>query len=233
MAKAGTAQSNAEGARDHRVAAEAGQAITGGKYGLVTRNIPTTSSRWYGANPIIAFYVYGNPAPQGSKEAKGTYKVGNGKSRTRLVEANKRLKPWRSAIREAMESLIADIPDWAAIDYPVRVEATFTMPATKASVARGDVYHTGVPDLDKLERGLGDSIAPERVPNSFGKNKDGSVPQGVDIKAVRATETALRRSRSLLRDDSLIVNWDATKVYPGTTPMSLRSPGVFVAIYRA
>ena len=232
------AQAKREQARADKkqeAAAQAGAMATGGTHGLWLGEAPTMEARWYGAAPIIQVYVHGNPAPQGSKREAGRIQLGGGKSRTRLVEASKGLEPWRNAIRAAMEDIIRDIPGWKPIAFPVRIQAAFTMPDSAAARKRGDVFHTNTPDLDKLQRGLGDALSPTPLPPSFGKpkGKGAMVPPPTELRALRAAEMERRRAKCFLSDDSQIVSWDAVKVYPSRSPISLPSPGVFFAIYRA
>lgn len=66
---------------------------------------------------MIAFDVYGEPAPQGSKRH-----VGGG----RMIESSAKVKPWRqdvvAAAREAMADLITFAQAWA-VENDVRLGA--------------------------------------------------------------------------------------------------------------
>lgn len=99
---------------------------------------------------MFYFRAYGRPAAQGSKRY-----LGNG----RFVEASKYLKPWRetlaTAIWAAQETHKAATGDYARFTEPVVVEAVFLMAKPK-SVAR--LWPGISPDLDKLQRALGDSL---------------------------------------------------------------------------
>ena len=102
--------------------------------------------------PVIGFVVYGQPAPQGSKRI--TYRNG----RPVVKEASDSLAPWRDSVRTVARQAIRawssrQEKSWEPLDCPVLVQAVLTMPATEASRRRGDVFPTGVPDVDKLERG--------------------------------------------------------------------------------
>lgn len=105
----------------------------------------------------VQFNVYGIPAPQGSKT-----KMPNGA----MVEAasavgRAKLTDWRSACATAA----ADEVNHGAAPFtgPVGVRVTFRFPTpksrTKAQQAASLGYKVGKPDLDKLCRALGDSLA--------------------------------------------------------------------------
>lgn len=99
---------------------------------------------------MFHFRAFGRPAAQGSKRY-----LGNG----RFIEASKYLKPWRetltTAIWAAQETYKEQNGDYARFTGPVVVEAVFLLAKPK-SVAR--LWPTTSPDLDKLQRGLGDSL---------------------------------------------------------------------------
>lgn len=102
--------------------------------------------------PVIGFVVYGQPAPQGSKRI--AYRNG----RPVVKEASDSLAPWRDSVRTVARQAIRawssrQGKSWEPLDCPVLVQAVLTMPATEASHRRGDVFPTGAPDVDKLERG--------------------------------------------------------------------------------
>ncbi|HLP97629.1 MAG TPA: RusA family crossover junction endodeoxyribonuclease [Sideroxyarcus sp.] len=91
---------------------------------------------------MIRLRVYGDPAPQGSKRH-----VGNG----RMVEASKKVGPWRKAVSEAVDGLALFEP----LDGPLEVDVTFYVPRPR-SVKR--MLPHVPPDLDKLLRGLFDAL---------------------------------------------------------------------------
>ena len=91
--------------------------------------------------------VYGYPAPQGSKTAI----VRNG--RAIMFEANKRLPEWRETCLMACSSAAKEHA--TPILGPVQVELTFIMPRPKSTLRK---YPNTAPDLDKLIRGVGDSL---------------------------------------------------------------------------
>lgn len=93
------------------------------------------------------FTAFGDPAPQGSKRY-----VGNG----RFIEASSKLKPWRSAVADAVFLEFVRSGDETPFTEPVVVEATFRMPKPK-TVKR--LWPSIAPDLDKLQRALGDAMS--------------------------------------------------------------------------
>lgn len=94
----------------------------------------------------IYFTAFGDPAPQGSKN------VYNG----RLVEASKKLKPWRAAVADAVFRTFVATGDDTPFTEPVIVYATFYLPRPK-SVKR--LLPSVPPDTDKLCRSLGDAMS--------------------------------------------------------------------------
>jgi Holliday junction resolvase RusA-like endonuclease len=94
---------------------------------------------------VIQVFVPGTPQPQGSKQG---FIRGN---RVVLVEANKKLKPWRALVKEALEAANVTCQP---IPAPVTLEVIFFMPKPK-SVKRE--YPSVKPDLDKMIRSINDS----------------------------------------------------------------------------
>lgn len=89
----------------------------------------------------LLFRVNGLPAPQGSKRH-----VGNG----RMIEASKKVGPWREAVKEAVSSL-----SFTPFDGAIAIDIKFYLPRPK-TVKRPKP--TVPPDLDKLVRGLFDAL---------------------------------------------------------------------------
>lgn len=89
----------------------------------------------------LLFRVNGLPAPQGSKRH-----VGGG----RMIEASKKVGPWREAVKEAV-SLLSFTP----FDGPLFIDIQFFVQKPK-TVKRE--RPTVPPDLDKLVRGLFDAL---------------------------------------------------------------------------
>lgn len=178
--------------------------------------------------PVLSFVVYGIPAAQGSKRYAGHR---NGKPV--LKEQSDAVAPWRDAVREMARQAIqawvkAHGRPWASLDEAVMVSAVVTVPATGASTTRGDVYATGTPDLDKMERAIGDALAPVPL-----KPSDGTGYGDAAKAKAREAMMATRRRTCVLHDDSRIVVWDhCAKVYPSTTVDSLGFSGVTIQVWR-
>jgi crossover junction endodeoxyribonuclease RusA len=97
---------------------------------------------------VIDFFVPGDPAPQGSKNA---YARGG---RVILVEASKRTGPWRSAVTAAARSARE------AIDGPTAVTLDFVLARPRTSTRP---HPTTKPDVDKLARAVLDGITDARM----------------------------------------------------------------------
>ena len=101
---------------------------------------------------VVAFTVHGVPAPQGSKNPWGG-------------EANPRTRPWRAAVSAAAAE---EMGEEGVLLGPVEVRVTFRFPRPKAHYRTGKnadllrdtapTFHTSYPDLDKLQRAIGDSL---------------------------------------------------------------------------
>lgn len=122
------------------------------------------------AGPLV-IYVFGQPAPQGSKKY-----VGNGV----MVESSKKVKPWRQDVVAAAQGAIldrfagwrlTDVPDdrtWHPLDGPLAVRMVFTFTRPRSHYRTGKNAHllrdnaplrpTGAPDLDKLARSSCDAL---------------------------------------------------------------------------
>jgi Holliday junction resolvase RusA-like endonuclease len=99
----------------------------------------------------IEFVVPGVPQQQGSKNRWGG-------------EDNPRVKPWRGTVAEKASEQVESL-----LYGPVEVEAEFVFPRPKSHYRTGvhvhelkptaPHWHTGFPDLDKLQRAIGDALA--------------------------------------------------------------------------
>jgi crossover junction endodeoxyribonuclease RusA len=95
----------------------------------------------------VTVRVDGNPAPQGSKRH-----VGHG----RMVEASKRLRPWRATVAAAVKAAVgAQVP---FPDGPVIVTLEFVMPRPVSTPKRSTPPAVKRPDIDKLCRAILDAI---------------------------------------------------------------------------
>lgn len=198
-----------------------------GADGHIVHEVPRHELRTDLVDPVLAFVVYGNPAPQGSKRAF----VRGGKAQ--MKESSDALAPWRTAVRTMSRKATADWAKrhgrpWEPLDEPVMVSPTITMPATQAATKSGAVYHMGTPDLDKLQRALGDSLAPVPL-----KPSDGAGLGAAAKEKVRREMRAQRAAASVLVDDSRIAAWgEPLKIYPSTIPTSLGYAGTLIQVWR-
>jgi crossover junction endodeoxyribonuclease RusA len=93
----------------------------------------------------LTFHIPGRPAAKGSMRH-----VGKG----RLIPMSKHLAAWEAAIITAARAAAG--PGWEPYDGPLAVHADFYLPRPKTT--RYPDYPAGTPDLDKLERALGDPL---------------------------------------------------------------------------
>lgn len=91
--------------------------------------------------------VYGTPAPQGSKTAV----VRNGKAI--MFESSKKLVPWRDACIMASKMATTEAP--TPLAGPLKVKVTFYLERPRSTVRD---YPNSAPDVDKLLRGVFDSL---------------------------------------------------------------------------
>lgn len=96
----------------------------------------------------LFFTAYGDPAPQGSK------KVIHG----RLVEASKKVKPWRAAVKAAFQMAVQETGDDSMFEGAVKIKTTFYLSRPATVTKKKRPVPTVPPDLDKLERGLFDAL---------------------------------------------------------------------------
>lgn len=99
----------------------------------------------------LTFFVGGTPIPQGSKTA-----IRHG-TRARLIEANKKLKPWRNTLQTALTAQAAG----RRIEGPfiIYLDFRFTPPQRPRYLnPYGLGIHAVKPDVDKLTRAVLDSL---------------------------------------------------------------------------
>jgi crossover junction endodeoxyribonuclease RusA len=101
----------------------------------------------------LRIIAHGAPATQGSKKAfiRGKKVV--------LVEMDERLPVWRGAVEAAAR--LAAGPDWKTIDGPVSIAGEVRL-RRPDSTKFGDMP-AGPPDLDKLQRAIGDALTKSKV----------------------------------------------------------------------
>lgn len=151
---------------------------------------------------MIAITVHGHPAPQGSKRH-----VGNGV----MVESSKHVKPWRDAVRsDAVDEIYRLCPDETGafpLTDPLIVDMVFTFTRPRSHYRTGRNAH----------------LLRDAAPTHPTGPPDLS-------KLARSTEDALTDA-GVWRDDSLVVAYgQLAKVYPGTHPDALDTPGAVIRI---
>lgn len=100
--------------------------------------------------PLI-FFIAGTPIPQGSKTA-----IRHGR-RARLIEANKKLKPWRATLQTALAAQAEGrrVPG----PFTIYLDFRFTPPQRpRYRDPNGAGIHAVKPDVDKLTRAVLDSL---------------------------------------------------------------------------
>jgi len=97
--------------------------------------------------------AHGAPATQGSKKGfiRGRKVV--------MVEMDEKLPGWRAAVEAAAR--LAAGPKWETIDGAVSVSGEIQL--LKPRTTKYPDYPAGPPDLDKLQRAIGDALTNSRV----------------------------------------------------------------------
>ena len=108
---------------------------------------------------MIAITVLGVPATQGNKTGR-PFRRGDGTLGVAMVEgktkkAAEHLHSWRGLIANQASFMLVN-SGGSIIDGAVIVEATFYLPRSKAASKR--LFHETRPDLDKLQRAVGDAL---------------------------------------------------------------------------
>lgn len=126
----------------------------------------------HGGGSVIAFWVPGIPVPQGSPKIGRRWERpkkpgGKGRWKAVILLDSEKLERWRNLVHAAaaravdgkkrLEVRTGDGAKLVVYDGPVIVWAQFVLPRIKGKPRWGDVL--GVkPDLDKLQRALGDAL---------------------------------------------------------------------------
>jgi crossover junction endodeoxyribonuclease RusA len=106
---------------------------------------------------ILALFIPGNPAPQGSKSFMGTFRGKGGRVHAKMVESSKKAPAWRTDVRSAL--IDDENQPKAHFDGPVHVELEFVMPRPLSTPKRSTPPAIKKPDLDKLQRAVFDAIS--------------------------------------------------------------------------
>lgn len=93
--------------------------------------------------------VFGNPAPQGSKDYMGRTKMGRGI----MAEASNKVTPWRSDVITACRGI-----DQEPFTGPVICRMIFSLRRPKSVPRHKRPYPSIPPDLSKLCRGVEDAL---------------------------------------------------------------------------
>jgi Holliday junction resolvase RusA-like endonuclease len=103
---------------------------------------------------MVAFFVAGRVAPQGSKRYVG----GNAASGGRFIEASKYLPAWRKAVTTAARAYMGEhgLPPFIG---PVELQVTFYMERPKSITRSKRPEPIVPPDLDKLVRAVCDALS--------------------------------------------------------------------------
>ncbi len=103
---------------------------------------------------MIQFTVYGKPEPQGSSRAVSV----KGYARPFITSANKKLKPWRQEIANTAAAVAVQLGiQPIAKEIPIAMSLNFYF-EKPPSVSKRRVHPTVKPDVDKLIRGILDSL---------------------------------------------------------------------------
>lgn len=97
--------------------------------------------------------AYGRPASQGSKKA---FKRGR---KIVMVEMDDKLPAWRAAVEGAARAAAG--MRWRTIDGPVSIAGEIRLP--KPGTTKFPDSPASTPDLDKLQRAIGDALTKSKV----------------------------------------------------------------------
>lgn len=138
--------------------APAGQARTRTRAEDGVPAVPHTT----GTTAALTFTVYGDPAPQGSKSAKGSYTDAHGKRHVRLVESSKKVAPWRARVEAAALRAILDRRGEFPLTGPLALSVVFSLPRParmpKERIVDGVALPMAYPDTSKLVRSTEDAL---------------------------------------------------------------------------
>lgn len=127
--------------------------------------VPVPSPTWCTpgtlGRPAFDMAVFGEPAPQGSKNARAIYtgKKGQPKvftGRVAVHESSKKVKPWREAVAAvARAEVTAQV--FEPLDGPLVVDMVFTI-GKGPTLPKWKAWHDTSPDLSKLARSTEDAL---------------------------------------------------------------------------
>jgi crossover junction endodeoxyribonuclease RusA len=108
---------------------------------------------------LLKFEVKGTAAPQGSKRGAVRGRTKTGKPKVVMIESAAGLAAWRADVAAAAE--VAAGPYWEPLDGPLLCRLLVFLPKPKTTKF-GD-YPAGPPDVDKLQRAIGDALTKSKV----------------------------------------------------------------------
>lgn len=104
---------------------------------------------------VVAFDVYGVPAPKGSTKAFAV-RTKAGTVRAVVTEDNSHTRPWAALVKDAAQQAAGGAIAFTR-GVAVHLIVTFILPRP-ASLPKRVQHHTKKPDLDKLTRALKDAL---------------------------------------------------------------------------
>jgi crossover junction endodeoxyribonuclease RusA len=108
---------------------------------------------------LLKFEVKGAAVPQGSKAGVIRGKTKTGKPKVVMVDSAKDLDPWRDQVAAAAQ--LAAGHEWIPLDGPVVIWLAVYLPKPPSTRFRD--YPAGPPDVDKLQRAIGDALKKARI----------------------------------------------------------------------
>lgn len=108
---------------------------------------------------LLKFEVKGVAAPQGSKRGAVRGKTKAGKPKVIMIESAAGLAAWRADVAAAAE--VAAGPYWEPLDSPLLCRLLVFLP--RPAKTKFTDYPAGPPDVDKLQRAIGDALTKSKV----------------------------------------------------------------------
>jgi crossover junction endodeoxyribonuclease RusA len=109
--------------------------------------------------PLLKFEVKGLAVPQGSKAGVIRGKTKKGTPKVVMIDSATGLDAWRAQVVSAAQ--LAAGHEWTPVDAPVMCQLWVFLPRPKATRFRE--YPAGPPDVDKLQRAIGDALKMAKI----------------------------------------------------------------------
>lgn len=155
---------------------------------------------------LFSFFVPGEPITEGSTRA-----FASGQRVVVTHDRGRELDQWRIKVAHAAEAA-AQAAYWEPrYDGPVEVWAEFRLPRPK-SAPKSRKHAQMKPDLDKLQRAVGDALAPYKRPgvlrddsrivswSAVKRYADGAHPAGVMVRVSKAQDHVTGQSLTTIDD---------------------------------